>query len=152
MPSISLMTLNARGLESDNEDEESGTLWKMLSMLIKWYKSHGLAVLCIQEHNLRPERTAAYERMAKGMGITLKIGRGRAGSQAAQESRRGGVLTASVDSAVTHKQMVHVEPGFMLHRGLSGAGNRLKWRTCMHRQQEGRGLISSPGYSGSTSQ
>ena len=73
MPSISLMTLNARGLESDNEDEESGTLWKMLSTLIKWHKSHGLAVLCVQEHNLRPERTDAYVRMAKGMGVTLRM-------------------------------------------------------------------------------
>ena len=116
MPSISLMTLNARGLESDNEDEESGTLWKMLNALIKWHKSHGLAVLCVQEHNLRPERTDAYVRMAKGMGITLRIGHGRAGSQAAQESRRGGVLTASMDSAITHKAMVHVEPGLMLQR------------------------------------
>ena len=26
------------------------------------------------------------------------------------------MLTASVDSAVTHKKMVHVEPGFMLQR------------------------------------
>ena len=116
MPSISLMTLNARGLESDNEDEESGTLWKMLNTLIKWHKSHGLAVLCVQEHNLRPERTDTYVRMAKGMGVTLRIGHGRAGSQAAQESRRGGVLTASVDSAITHKKMVHVEPGLMLQR------------------------------------
>ena len=56
MPSISLMTLNARGLESDNEDEESGTLWKMLNTLIKWHKSHGLAVLCVQEHNLHSQK------------------------------------------------------------------------------------------------
>ena len=86
-------------------------------------------------------------------GITLKIGHGRAGSQAAQESRRGGVLTASVDSAVTHKKMVHVEPGFMLQR-FEWCGKQIEVANvyCMYRQQEGRGLISSPGYSGSTSQ
>ena len=50
------------------------------------------------------------------MGVTLRIGHGRAGSQAAQECRRGGVLTASADSAITHKAVVHVEPGLMLQR------------------------------------
>jgi hypothetical protein len=38
---------------------------------------------------------------------------GLTGGAGVQEGR---VLTASVDSAVTHKKMVHVEPGFMLQR------------------------------------
>ena len=95
MPSITAMTLNARGVAGAH------TLRDLLVKFAEWAKSHGLAIICLQEHNLDPSNFADHRRLAKAMGFTLEIVHGRADDV---HSQRGGVLMVSYDEKVTRKK------------------------------------------------
>ena len=104
MPSITAMTLNARGVAGAH------TLRDLLVKFAEWAKSHGLAIICLQEHNLDPKNFSDHRRLAKAMGFTLEIVHGRADDV---HSQRGGVLMVSYDEKVTRKKVKHSEPGLL---------------------------------------
>ena len=104
MPSITAMTLNARGVAGAHN------LRDLLVKFAEWAKSHGLAIICLQEHNLDPSNFADHRRLAKAMGFTLEIVHGRADDV---HSQRGGVLMVSYDEKVTRKKVKHSEPGLL---------------------------------------
>ena len=104
MPSISMITLNASGLCLDS------AFSKLLSEAERWKQKRGLAILCIQEHNLRAHEENTYKNEAIAAGYTMEIS---FGSPDDPDSARRGVLMLTADDTVTMKEGGTVSPGLI---------------------------------------
>jgi hypothetical protein len=104
MPNISMITLNASGLCLDS------AFSTLLSEAGRWKQKRGLAVLCIQEHNLRAHEENKYKDVAIAAGYTMEIS---FGSPDDPDSARRGVLMLTADDTVTMKAGGTVSPGLI---------------------------------------
>jgi hypothetical protein len=111
MPSISMITLNASGLCLDS------AFSKLLYVAKRWKQKRGLAVLCIQEHNLRAQEESTYKTKAIAAGYTMEIYFGSPGDP---NSARRGVLMLTADDTVTMKAGGTVSPGLIKKAGSMG--------------------------------
>jgi len=105
MPRLTLVSLNVRGLG------DTKGFAKLLQLLQRLKKKHEIGVMCIQEHNLNPNRDEDIRTMSKIAGFTAVTTYGRADDP---DSQRGGVMTLVTDSLLTVKSTVIAEPGVII--------------------------------------
>ena len=106
MPKISLLTLNARGLCLDS------AFSKLLYEAVRWKRKRNLAVLCIQEHNLKSHQADKYRQQAVAAGYTLSIAFGNPDDPHPESTRRG-ALILTADEIVTSKPPSVLTPGLI---------------------------------------
>jgi len=82
MPRLALVTLNVRGLG------DTKGFAKLLQLLQRLKKKHEIGVMCIQEHNLNPNRDEDIQTMSKIAGFTAVTTYGRADAPDSQHSPR----------------------------------------------------------------
>ena len=116
-----MITLNASGLCLDS------AYGKLLYEAKRWKKRKGLAILCIQEHNLRAREEQNYKDRAIAAGYTLHIS---FGSPDDPDSARRGVLMLTADDTVTVKEGGVTSPGLI--RKQIAWGNRTVEVACVY--------------------
>ena len=105
MVKLGLFTQNVRGAGAD------GLFAKLLYEFSRWNLSHGIHVLCVQEHNLHPNMHDDLERMATSRHVTLII------SYAPENNMRqhpGGVLILMDNRTLTLDSVTHKTDGFIM--------------------------------------
>ena len=104
MPSFSMLTLNVNGISMDN------AFSKLLHEADRWKKKSNLAVLCIQEHNLKPSDEDEIRTQAVLRGYSLAISFGKSDNP---DDRQAGVLILTNNKLVSVKKTNVCKPGMV---------------------------------------
>ena len=104
MVKIGLLTQNLRGAK------QRGLFAKLLHEFSKWRDTHGINVLCAQEHNLDPKDKAALERLATSKGMTAAISFAPANNAG---EFPGGVMLIFDNKMLTLKSVTHNFDGYI---------------------------------------
>ena len=97
MTQCTLLTLNLRGAR------KPGTMARLIHAFKRMGDTHGLSVLCAQEHNLDPATAPELTRMATSKNMTLTVG---FAPPAPDGVHRGGTFILSNNKTLTHKQTI----------------------------------------------
>ena len=102
MPSFSMLTLNVNGISMGN------AFGKLLHEADRWKKKGNLAVLCIQEHNLKPSEEGDIRTQAVLRGYSLAISFEKTDDP---NDRQAGVLILTNNKLVSFKKTNVCKPG-----------------------------------------